>query len=116
MLTLSHDLHDTNDRLSSWFSSLNPRCPTPLTPESMAMLLSELLRAGTHLRLHPLPAKGHNLDLDAEVALYRTSVERLRDLLPEIHRQLLFERAQIEAERSRLQFAAQWAKASRQTL
>lgn len=80
------------------------------------MLLSTLLRAGATLRLQPVPAKGHDPELDAELALYRSYVERLRDHLPEIHRQLLAERAHIEAQRTRVQFAAEWARASRQTL
>jgi hypothetical protein len=40
----------------------------------------------------------------------------LRDLLPSLHRQLLAERSRLEAQRSRVQSAAQWARASRQTL
>jgi hypothetical protein len=43
-------------------------------------------------------------------------MERLRDLLPSIHAQLLAERARIEAERARLRAASEWACASRQTL
>jgi hypothetical protein len=118
MSSLSQNLHDTNSRLRCWFSSTVSAAGSPaiITPQSMAMLLSELLRAGAGLRLEPAPAQGHDPDLDTELALYRSYVERLRDLLPEIHRQLLAERAQIQAQRTRIQFAAEWARASRQTL
>jgi hypothetical protein len=118
MSSLSHNLHDTNSRLRSWFSSTFPAAgqSASITPESMAALLSELLRAGASLRVEPAPAPGHDPDLDTELALYRSYVERLRQLLPQLHRQLVAERAQIEAQRTRVQFAAEWARASRQTL
>jgi hypothetical protein len=92
----------------------------------MAALLSELLRAGAALRAEPIPAKGkgngndngnsNDPELDSELELYRRNVERLRDLLPSIHRQLLAERARLEAQRARVRSAAEWARASRQTL
>jgi hypothetical protein len=82
----------------------------------MAGLLSELLRAGMGLRAEPLPARGFDPELDEEIDQYRRHVEHLRDLLPSIHRQLLAERARLEAQRSRVQAAAAWARASRQTL
>jgi hypothetical protein len=47
---------------------------------------------------------------------YRSSVERLRTLLPSIHSTLLEERARLERERARVQSAANWACRSRQTL
>jgi len=87
-----------------------------VSPEQMGALLSELLAAGASLRAQPLPAKGYDLALDRELAEYRRQVERLRDLLPAIHRALLLERSHIEAQRSRLQSATEWARASRQTL
>jgi hypothetical protein len=43
-------------------------------------------------------------------------VEQLRELLPFIQSQLLRERARLEDQRTRVQSAAEWARASRQTL
>jgi hypothetical protein len=82
----------------------------------MATLLSELLSAGATLRAQPIPARGDDPELDLEMASYRQTVELLRDVLPSIHRQLLAERARIEAQRARVQSASAWAHASRQTL
>jgi hypothetical protein len=90
--------------------------PAVATPEQMAALLSELLSAGANLREHPIPPKGDDLELDQAIENYRCSVERLREILPLIHRQLLAERARIEAYRTRVNSAAAWASASRQTL
>jgi hypothetical protein len=118
MSSLCPILRDANLRLSFWLDRMAPATGQPVitTPEGMAALLSELLRAGTSFRAEPLPAKGEDPDLDRELQQYRDHVERLRDLLPSIHSQLLTERAQLEAQRTRLRSAAEWARASRQTL
>jgi hypothetical protein len=118
MPSLLHSLRDTNLRLALCLDSLVLRSGSAAiaTPEQMAALLSELLCAGAALRAEPIPAKGNNPELDLELERYRRQVERLRDLLPSIHRQLLAERARIEDQRSRVHSAAAWARASRQTL
>jgi hypothetical protein len=82
----------------------------------MTALLSELLSAGANLREQSIPPKGDDLELDQAIENYRGSVERLREILPFIHRQLLAERARIENHRARVSSAAAWATASRQTL
>jgi len=117
-LSRSQTLRETNHRLGFWLDSMRTPHgqPSLATPEHMAALLSELLQAGTGLRAEPLPAKGSDPEFDEEIEQYRRHVEHLRDLLPSIHRQLLVERARLEAQRSRVRSAAEWARASRQTL
>jgi hypothetical protein len=117
-LSRSQHLHETNRRLGFWLDSLidEQGQPTVAVPEQMAALLSELLQAGAAFRANPIPTLGHDPKLDAELAHYRCQVERLRDLLPSLHRQLLAERARLEAQQIRVRSAAQWARASRQTL
>jgi hypothetical protein len=78
-------------------------------------MLSELLRVSAELRAEPQKPE-NRLELDAELATYRCHVEKLRNLLPSIHNQLLRQRSRLEDQRSRLQSAVQWARASRQTL
>lgn len=87
-----------------------------VAPERITMMLSELSRAGAELRAHPLPVSGADPELDQELNQYRRHVERLRELMPSIHNQLLIERARLEAQRAQVQSAAEWAQASRQTL
>jgi hypothetical protein len=117
MSSLLLNLRETNRRLSFWLDAIvMPREQAVTTPEQMAGLLSELLRAGTWLRDEPLPATGTDDDLNLELERYRGNVERLRDLLPSIQTQLLAERARLEAQRARVQSAAEWARASRQAL
>ncbi|MGB2606633.1 MAG: hypothetical protein ACLP00_18480 [Terracidiphilus sp.] len=118
MPSLLHTLRDTNLRLAPCLDSLVLKSGgvAIATPEQMAGLLSELLCAGAALRAEPIPAKGNDPELDAELETYRGHVERLRDLLPSIHHQLLEERARIEGQRSRVQSVAAWARASRETL
>jgi hypothetical protein len=117
-LSRSQTLRETNHRLNFWLESMRTPHGQPAlaTPEHMAGLLSELLRAGADLRAQPLPAKGSDPELDVELDEYRRHVEHLRDLLPSIHRQLLAERARLEAQRTRVRSAAEWARASRQIL
>jgi len=112
------NLRGTNHRLSSWLDSTPVRKAqsAEAAPEHMAALLSELLRAGAELRAKPLPQKGEDPELDVELAQYRRHVERLRELLPSIHTQLLAERVRLETQQARLRSAAEWARASRQTL
>jgi hypothetical protein len=112
------NLRGTNHRLSFWLDSMvaQPGRPSGATPEHMSALLSELLRAGAELRAQPLPPRGNDPELDREIAEYRGHVQRLRDFLPSLHSHLLAERARLEAQRARVRSAAEWARASRQTL
>ena len=131
---LAQTLHETNARLRSWLEDLtlgrvacdgkasaaepsaretsSPE-PCAATPEQMAGLLSELMRAGAALRLLPRDADAL---LDEELGEYRKNAERLRALMPSIHGALLRERARIEQERARVQTSGAWAQGSRQTL
>src|SRR6266849_6209503 len=117
-MSLTHNLRDTNHRLRFWLDSMvpGPGQPTCAMPEHMAALLSELLHAGAGLRAKPLPAKGDDPELEAQLETYRSNVERLRELLPRIHHHLVAERARLEAQRTRVRFAAEWVRTSRQTL
>jgi hypothetical protein len=117
--SLIESLRAANRRLSFQLDSISARQetrPWVMSPETMATLLSDLLSAGAGLRAQPLPPRGNDQDLDRELDEYRRHVERLRDLLPCIHRALSMERARIEVRRSRLMAVAEWARASRQTL
>jgi hypothetical protein len=118
MPSLVENLRETNHRLSFCLDSMVAKHGQPAlaTPEHMAGLLSELLRTGAGLRAEPTPAKGDDPDLHRELEKYRCNVERLREFLPAIHGQLLVERARLEAQRARVRSAAEWARASRQTL
>jgi hypothetical protein len=118
MPSLVQNFRETNARLNFWLDSMVAKHGRPAlaTPEQMAALLSELLRAGAGLRAEPMPEKGNDPELDLELEKYRCNVERLREFLPSIHRQLLAERARLEAQRARVRSAAEWARASRQTL
>jgi hypothetical protein len=118
----SQNLRDTNRRLLHWFNSMVDASgrTAVATPEQMSAMLSELLRVGEGLRGKPLPGhddlQNDDPELEIELNRYRRNVERLRELLPAIHRELLAERARLEVQRARVRAAAEWARASRQTL
>jgi hypothetical protein len=118
MSSLLPNLRETNRRLSVRLDGIVVKQgQTELTtPEHIAGLLSELLRAGAWLRAETLPANGTDPGLEEELKTYRHNVERLRELMPFVHRHLLAERARIEARRTQLRSAAEWVRASRQTL
>ena len=116
---LAETLHEINFRLRILLNSVAPdpdhpnTQPRAATPQQMAGLLSELMRAGQWLRALPTdqgPA------LEQELGEYRKNVEHLHTALPSIHNTLLRERARLEQERARVASAAAWAGASRQTL
>lgn len=116
---LAQNLHECNSRLEFWLESLIPDASRSIpqfraaTPEQMAGLLSELMRAGAGLRSLP---RDQSPELEQELSVYRKNVDRLRELMPSIHATLLQERARLENERGRLESAAEWARSSRQTL
>jgi hypothetical protein len=117
-LSRAQDLLETNQRLRHWLDGMTPASGQRrvATPQDISELLSELSRVGARLRAEPLPIKGTDFELDQELEQYRRNVERIRELLPSIHGQLLAERARLEAQRARVRSAAEWARASRQTL
>jgi hypothetical protein len=119
-LTLSRAeaLRETNQRLRHWLDCMITQRGqlTAATPDRITALLSELSRAGAELRAQPIPATGTDPELDRELDRYRGNVQQLREILPSVHSQLLVERARLEAQRARVQSAAEWARASRQTL
>jgi hypothetical protein len=112
------DLRETNVRLRAWLdgTTADRADRNKTSPANISFLLSELLHAGAGLRSEPIPTRGTDPELDRELDEYRRNVERLRDLLPSIHRQLLTERAKLEAQRSRVQSALAWSHTSLQTL
>ena len=116
---IAFELHESAGRLSFLLDGLLPSnppqdtSPSGVTPQQMSALLSELMQAGVWLR--SMPAQ-KDAALEEELAGYRKQVERLRNLLPSIHAALLSERARLEQERERVRSAAEWARASGQTL
>ncbi|MGA8837762.1 MAG: hypothetical protein WB538_19185 [Candidatus Sulfotelmatobacter sp.] len=117
-LSRAQDLLETNQRLRHWLDAMTAASGLRrvAAPQHISVLLSELSRVGARLRAEPLPIQGTDSELDQELEQYRRNVERIRELLPSIHGQLLAERARLEAQRARVQSAAEWARASRQTL
>jgi hypothetical protein len=116
--SLLQNMRETNRRLSFHLDSIAARYEhrIAVTPEQIASLLSALLGTGADIRAQGLPAPGTDKELERELSEYRNYVERLRDLLPSIHHQLVAERARIAAQRSRISAVAQWARVSSQTL
>jgi hypothetical protein len=118
MPSLLLNLRETNRRMGCWLDTIGRETGEPCapSPEQMSAVLSELLRTGGWLRAQPLPQQAGDPELSRELRQYRSHVQRLSEVLPSIHRQLLAERARLEAQRAQVLAAGEWARASRQTL
>jgi len=117
--TIAEDLRAANARLKCCLECLSVDQNSPehnrgaISPDEIAVLLAELMRVGEWLRAIPA---NRSAAVEAEMEVYRRHVERLRDLMPAIHRTLLEERSRLERERARLNSSFEWAQLSRQTL
>ncbi|HUO13795.1 MAG TPA: hypothetical protein VMX38_02320 [Verrucomicrobiae bacterium] len=113
-------LRDTNSRLGFWLDAIavdtSRSQRSPISPQQMAALLSELMQAGAWIRSLPNGSQAANPELAEQLRQYRQRVECLRDLLPLIHERLLQEKARLEQERKRIESASEWVHRSRETL
>jgi len=104
-------IQDTNQRLDVLIEILRPAQDSfSVTPEHMAAVLAELLRAGEWLRAGlARNAEGRMAD---ELERYRLRLEHLRQLLSSLHAQLLTERSRLQAEKNHLEATAAWARSA----
>ena len=104
-------IEDTNRNLDSLIEILRRAQKSfSVTPEHMATLLAEVLRAGEWLRSGlARNAQGRMAD---ELARYCLRLEQLRHLLPTLHAQLLTERSRLQAEKKHLEATATWARSA----
>lgn len=113
------NLEETTARLRTWLDQFLPRTETNglpariIRPDEILFLLSELMRAGEWLKGAPQP---RDPQAEQQISEYRTQIERLRRLLPNLQSSLLAERARLENERERVHAASRWTHTSRQTL
>lgn len=113
---ISKDLRRATCRIQEIIRALLPQgmgipCAVA-SPQQMSDLLSELMRAGQRLRTMP----AGDPELQHEVWCYRKEVEHLQSVLPSIQSTLSAERDRLQQRRERVNAAAAWAQASRETL
>jgi len=92
-----------------------PNASAPLCPKDLSGLRIELVSAGRCLRSIP-PRSAPDEELEKAISDYRSTVEKLAQILPRIHGRLLTEKARLEIARAHLAAAAAWAQASQNTL
>ena len=104
-------IEDTNRNLDSLIEILRRAQKSfSVTPEHMATLLAEVLRAGEWLRSAlARNAQGRMAD---ELARYCLRLEQLRHLLPTLQAQLLTERSRLQAEKNHLEGTAAWSRSA----
>ncbi len=104
-------LERANSRIQLLLGTL-AACGSRTTPvDQLTNLFAEVLRISEWLRKEP----DSNLHgpLAQELRKYQLHLERLRELLPQLHEQLLTDRSRLEAERAHLEAAAAWARCAR---
>lgn len=103
-------LEGANRKLDLLLDILRPaQASFSISTEHMAAVLAEVLRVGEWLRA----GLAHNAEgrMAQELERYRLHLEQLRQLLPNVHAQLLTERSRLQAERTHLEATAAWARA-----
>ena len=109
-------LCEVNGKLASALLRLSPEhthC-SAIRPQDFSDLLSEILRAAQCLQC--LPANSEvSAALEQQSLEYRSNLERLQHLLPELHRNLLAEKSRLENAQTNLTSAAAWARTSQKT-
>ena len=109
-------LREVNGNIRSALMRLRPdqkHC-SDIRPEDFSDLLGEIVRAAECLRSQPAQSEGMEL---AHASLeYRSNLEKLRELLPELHGNLLAEKTRLETARAQVASAEAWAQASSRTL
>jgi hypothetical protein len=104
-------IQDTNQRLDVLIEILRPAQDSfSVTPEHMAAVLAEVLRAGEWLRTGL--ARNAEGRVAGELERYRLRLELLRHLLPSLHAQLLTERSRLQAEKTHLEATAAWTRSA----
>lgn len=110
-------LHSANSRLTAVLADLElgANKPAITLAEELQCVLSSLAQV-RDLPKHDLDLAVTDERISGQVALYRSQLTRLQQLLPSIQIRLLTERARLEKERVHLTSAGAWAEINRETL
>ncbi len=116
-LSVPEGLHSTNQRVRQLMSRLQnaQERGVLVSPQDFDDLKGELIDAAIWLR-GVAPGSMPEAELAKEVADYRSSLERLQEILPAIYACLLTEKTRIESKCTHLGAAEAWADASKSTL
>ena len=110
-------LRQVNDRLQSTLVRLHPErslCST-ITPEDFSAIIREISRARECLQ-QLSPDTDTAVPVEKELLEYRDNLEKLKQLLPDLHGRLLTEKLRLETVNNNLAAAAAWAQANEKTL
>ena len=106
-----------NTSLRAWLVRLSaePIALSPIQAKDLHELLAELLRTSGCLRAGCAGTHA-DLELEGEIADYRTNLESLAKVLPSVQGRFLVERARLQIEQAHIAARKAWAEASRRTL
>jgi hypothetical protein len=110
-------LRQVNASLRSTLVRLHPErslCST-IGPEDLSAIASEILRARDCLR-RLSPHSEADVELHKQAFEYRDNLEKLKQLLPDLHRRLLGEKLRLQTADDHLAAIADWARANQKTL
>jgi hypothetical protein len=96
------------------FRSEQEQCSN-ITAEDFSSLLSEIVHAADCLQHQPAPPEAAEA-VERATLEYRTNLEKLRALLPQLQGNLLAEKSRLETAQAHIAAAAAWARSSTTTL
>lgn len=110
-------LRQVNHHLGSALLRFHPQRKNCLAikPHDFSGLLNQLQRASNCLRGLASPGE-MGAELEKECREYRTNLEKLKRFLPDVQVRLLAEKARLEAARSHLVAAEEWARSRQDVL
>ena len=113
---ITANLRLANSSLRAWLVRLRaePMGLTEIQAKDLHDLLAELLRASGALQSGRRESPA-DAELEAEIAEYRSHLEALSKVLPNVQGRLLAERARLQIEQAQLAARKAWAEASRRT-
>jgi len=112
MPEIANALDQVSDRLEEFLRAATSVADEQLpriSPDELADLLTDVFQAGEWLASH------RTVVLGPEAKRYRDNLERLQGVLPLIEVELQLERARLQSERTHLERAAEWVRASKPT-
>ncbi|HZQ23157.1 MAG TPA: hypothetical protein VFA89_10175 [Terriglobales bacterium] len=114
MSAFLRDLDESNASLGNHLRKLtDPELNVAWLSAELVGVLSDLRDLGEWLRSET--ATRDRLPVHQQLLEYRAKLEQLRNVMCALHSRLLTERSRLQAERTHLNTASEWARASRKT-
>ena len=118
IISLISAVCSANSEIVEFFREMTPgssdRQASFPSPGRIEALTKQLAKVGRLLACLALDER-KSLELESEILLYKANLERLQQILPDVHRELHTHRRRLEEGRTNLQAVRAWAEALKDT-